>query len=157
MRFIFHTQLQSSSTEMDHLSTADEPPHNQILLTLNVTGPQQQTKLQTGLPARPAFMGNFLDKTEQDIQRRFVVESNPDFSMNRIKFKDGRHYRYTSSWRKTVILKQAWRHFWKITKISIYLTVKTLHRYLYQKQMKFHACSLHFFKQLSTAVFRSVF
>jgi len=87
-------QLQSSSTDMDHLSTADELPHNQVLLTLNVTGSQQQTKLQTELPARPAFIGNFLNKTEEDIQRRFVLESDANLGMNRNKFSGPTYYRY---------------------------------------------------------------
>jgi len=79
---------------MDHLFTGDEPPHNQILLTLNVTGPSQQTKLQTKLPARQAFVGNFLDKTEQDIKRRFVLETDANFGMNRKKFSGPKCYRY---------------------------------------------------------------
>jgi len=79
---------------MDHLSTADEPPHNQILLTLNVVGSQQQTKLQTQLPDRPAFIGNFLNKTYQDIKRRFVLESDAYLGMNRNKFSNSTYYRY---------------------------------------------------------------
>ena len=79
---------------MDHLSTADEPPHNQVLLTLKVTGPQQQTKLQTELPARPAYLGNFLNKTEQDIERRFVLEADANLGINRNKFSSPTYYRY---------------------------------------------------------------
>jgi len=79
---------------MDHLSTADETPHNQVLLTIKVTGPQQQTKLETELPARPEFVGNFLDKTEQDIERRFVLESDAYLGMNRNKFSTPTYYRY---------------------------------------------------------------
>jgi len=85
--------LQSSRTALDHLSTADEPPHNQVLLTLNVTGPKQQTKLQTELPARAAFVGNFVNKRRQDIQRRFVLETDGNLGMNRQKFSGPKHYR----------------------------------------------------------------
>jgi len=79
---------------MDVWSTADTAPHNQVLVTLKVTGPPQQTKLRTELPARPAFVGNFLNKTEQDVQRRFVLEANPYYGVNREKFRDGTYYRY---------------------------------------------------------------
>jgi len=61
---------------------------------LNVTGEPQNTKLETELPTRPAFVGNFLSKTEADVQRRFVLESDPDLSLNRDKFINGTTYRY---------------------------------------------------------------
>jgi len=69
-------------------------PHNQTLLTLKVTGRRRNTKLQTRLPARPPFVGNFLHKKYEDIQRRFVLEADPNFSTNREKFSNGTYYRY---------------------------------------------------------------
>jgi len=61
---------------------------------LNVTGEPQNTELQSELPTRPAFVGNFLSKTEEEIQRRFVLESDPDLSLNRDKWINGTTYRY---------------------------------------------------------------
>jgi len=61
---------------------------------LNVTGEPQNTELQNELPTRPAFVGNFLSKTEEEIQRRFVLESDPDLSLNRDKWINGTTYRY---------------------------------------------------------------
>ena len=87
-------QLQSSSTEIDAWSTGNEMPHNQTLLTLKVTGRRCNTKLRTRLPARPPFVGNFLHKKYEDIQRRFVFEADPNFSTNRDKFSNGTYYRY---------------------------------------------------------------
>jgi len=61
---------------------------------MKVKGPCCNTKLQTELPARPPFVSNFLDKTEADIQRRFVLEADPNFSTNRLFFTNGTTYRY---------------------------------------------------------------
>jgi len=69
-------------------------PHNQTLLTLKVIGRRRYTKLRTRLPARPPFVGNFLHKKYEDIQRRFVFEADPNFSTNRDKFSNGTYYRY---------------------------------------------------------------
>jgi len=82
---------------MDRFSTADEPPHHQVLVTLKVTGPPQQTKLQTELPARPAFVGNFLDKTDKDIERRFVLEADANLGMKRKRFFRVQHITGTTS------------------------------------------------------------
>jgi len=84
----FPTQLQSSGKYIDRWSTNDAfVPHNQTLLTLKVCGRTRTTKLKTTLPARPTFVGNFLEKTDQDIQRRFVLEVDPNLGLNREKFK----------------------------------------------------------------------
>jgi len=69
-------------------------PHNQTLLTLKVIGRRCCTKLRTRLPARPPFVGNFLDEKYEDIQRRFVFEADPNLSTNRDKFTNGTYYRY---------------------------------------------------------------
>jgi len=49
---------------------------------------------QTRLPARPPFVGNFLDKKYEDIQRRFVFEADPNSNTNRERFTNGTYYRY---------------------------------------------------------------
>jgi len=62
---------------------------------MKVNGPRSSTKLQTELPTRPPFVSNFLNKTEEDIQRRFVLEANPNFATNRLWFTNGTSYRYS--------------------------------------------------------------
>jgi len=69
-------------------------PHNQTLLTLKVNGRRCHTKLRTRLPARPPFVGNFLNKKYEDIQRRFVFEADPNSMTNRESFANGTYYRY---------------------------------------------------------------
>jgi len=93
-----HPQLKSYSKDIDRWSLGNNLPHNQTLLTLNVTGPSRQTKLPTELPARPPFVGNFLNKTRQDIQRRFVIEADPSLGLNRDKFSTSTFYRYICIW-----------------------------------------------------------
>ena len=88
-----HTQLRSSGGNIDQWSTANMQPHNQTLLTLQVNGPPGNTTLERKLPDRPAFLGNFSNKTEEDIQRRFVIEADPNLSLNRMKF-ELQTYRY---------------------------------------------------------------
>jgi len=131
-------QLQSSNLTIDEWSTGNERPHFQTLLTMKVKGPYCNTKLQTELPARPPFVSNFLDKTEADIQRRFVIEADPNFSTNRRWFTNGTTYRYYQLDNTSIVIAIV-AVFSKIPVFTIILTLNTLYKNLaIPKELKLH-------------------
>jgi len=136
-------QLQSSNRTIDEWSTANEPPHFQTLLTMNVKGPCCNTKLQTKLPARPPFVSNFLDKTEADIQRRFVLEADPNFATNRLFFTNGTTYRYYQLDNTSIVIANV-AVFSKIPGLGIILTLNRLYKNIaIAKELKLHFYSIN--------------
>ena len=136
-------QLQSSNLTIDEWSTANEPPHFQTLLTMKVKGPLSNTKLQTELPARPPFVWDFLDKTEEDIQRRFVLEADPNFFTNRLFFTNGTNYRYYQLDNTSIVIANV-AVFSKIPGLAIILTLNTIYKNIaIPKEMKLHFYSIN--------------
>jgi len=135
-------QLQSSNLTIDEWSTANQSPRFQTLLTMKVKGPLSNTTLQTELPARPPFVSNFLNKTEADIQRRFVLEADPNFSLNRLWFTNGTTYRYYQLDNTSIVIANV-TVFSKMPGLAIILTLNTLYKNIaIPKELKLHFYSI---------------
>ena len=94
MCFLKLLQLRSIPNESDRMSIGSFLRYNGLLLTLNVTGSQSNTVLETSLPKRQSYVTDFQSLTQNEVTGRFVIEIAASILLNRKHFESEFDYRY---------------------------------------------------------------